>query len=490
MFEQLMKVFNMPKSDNPVLNKDAIADLLRVSPEALAAFEEAYKVNALNQEPDDFFSTNSRHAARDKHTIDEQKASAPYHCVEAIIELPALQNRIVDELLAQTETYVFDGHVTKHFAGKSLPTSTEPVQNDDINALPAEFRPQLSGNLMKVDINEPSYPHLLWFYKRSKTAKTQRERQDAYHHFRQGLDILDMDPVTYEIIGTNPNSIGHWFPRLVAACGAHPEQDFFKLPATTIAKVPMPLLQLTRQEYRELTQTTLDIVDQWAYRAFGLNDEKEYFIKTGTYSSKFDFRNAHVHGAKEVRELGEYLLFIHYQALQMASPLCTPCIYGVSTTNEWVVREFIHDKENNPCIYKGLSLHTEYRVFVDCDTDSVIGIAPYWEPETMKQRFGHDDDADSPHQIHDYIIYKSHEDTLMRRYDENKDTVVANVEAILPHLDLQGQWSIDIMQNGDDFWIIDMALAENSAFYNYVPEYLRNPSPENWIPQLSDERKD
>ncbi|MBR0283080.1 MAG: RICIN domain-containing protein, partial [Oscillibacter sp.] len=30
------------------------------------------------------------------------------------------------------------------------------------------------------------------------------------------------------------------------------------------------------------------------------------------------------------------------------------------------------DKENNPCIYKGMPLHTEYRVFVDFDTDEVL----------------------------------------------------------------------------------------------------------------------
>ena len=376
MLNQLMKIFNMPKSNNPVLDKDAVADLLRVSPEALTAFEEAYKINALSQESTDFFAINSRQAAKEKHTVDEQKASDSCPYLETIIELPELQKRIVEELLSQTKAYVYDGRSAKYTSCNALPSGVKPVQNSDINALPAEFRPQLSGGLMKVDINEPSSPHLLWFYQRSKTAKTPRERQDAYHRFRQGLDILDLDPVTYEIIGTNPNSMGHWFPKLVAVFESQPKQNFFKLPATTIAKVPMPLLQLTRQEYRELTQTTLDIVDQWAYKAFALNKDKEYFIKTGTYSSKFDFRNAHVHGEKEIRELGEYLLYIHYQALQMASPLCTPCIYGVSTTNEWVVREFIPDKENNPCIYKGLPLHTEYRVFVDCDTDRVIGIAP------------------------------------------------------------------------------------------------------------------
>ena len=50
---------------------------------------------------------------------------------------------------------------------------------------------------------------------------------------------------------------------------------------------------------------------------------------------------------------------------------------------------------------------------------------------------------------------------------------------------LSGQWSIDIMQNGEDFWLIDMALAENSAYYSEaVPKALRHPSEENWIPML------
>lgn len=465
-------ILNLLNPKNTSISREAVAELLRVSPEALAAFEQAYQKAALEQPGEGFFDINSRQAVA---------ASANIVPTDITDDVVALVDRIVAELLAQTRTYVFNGNlgVTKSFP--ALPDGTAAVKSEDIISLPKNLQPQLSGTLMKVDIATPSYPHLLWYYKRFLTEKSEAKRKDAYHHFRQGLDILDLDPVTYEIIGTNPNSMGFWLPKLVNACMG---QDYFKIPATTVAKVPMSLLQLTRQEYGEMTKITLAIVDKWAHEAFALNDDKEYFIKTGTYSSKFDFRNAYVHGPKEVRELGEYLLFIHYQALQMASPLCTPCIYGVSTTNEWVVREFIQDKENNPCIYKGLPLHTEYRVFVDCDWDEVIGITPYWEPETMKKRFGHSEDSNSPHQIHDYVIYLAHEEVLMGRYHKNKDAVVENIKSILPNLDLHGQWSIDIMQNGDDFWIIDMALAENSAFYNCVPEYLRKPSKEDWIPQL------
>ena len=47
-----------------------------------------------------------------------------------------------------------------------------------------------------------------------------------------------------------------------------------------------------------------------------------------------------------------------------------------------------------------------------------------------------------------------------------------------------GQWSVEIMQNGKDFYIIDMAIAENSAFYDNVPKSLRNPKEENWLPKI------
>lgn len=482
MLEELMTIFNKQRLQYDQMTKDAIAELLRINPSMVEKFEAAYRKHVIDSDSDNIFDVNAKQAAKSNHIIEQLDRQAMHMNDIDIIEL---QDRIVNELLERTSIYTFDGILTKTKPISLLSDRPNtPLTVDELRKIPVEIRPQLAGELMKVDIDVPSYHSLLWFYDRYLNGRTQQIRTDAYHRFRQGLDILDLDEITYDIISTNRNSMGHWLPQLVTACM---DQEFFKIPATTIATVPLTLLQLTRLDYNTLTPSTIAIVDKWAQKAFSLDTNKEYFIKTGTYSSKYDFRNAYVHGENEVKELGEYLLFIHFQALQMASPTCRPCIYGVSTTNEWVVREFIHDKENNPCIYKGLPLHTEYRVFVDCDVNKIIGITPYWEPNTMKQRFGNESDSNSLHQLHDYVIYKAHEETLMNRYNQNKDIVITNIEKILPNLNLTGQWSIDIMQNGDDFWIIDMALAENSAFYqDCVPEYLRNPSKENWIPELSD----
>ena len=82
------------------------------------------------------------------------------------------------------------------------------------------------------------------------------------------------------------------------------------------------------------------------------------------------------------------------------------------------------------------------------------------------------------------MIYKARESFLMDTYQKNLTRVLEAVEAILPKLNLSGQWSLDIMQNGDEFWAIDMALAESSAFYETVPPELRAPTEENWLPQI------
>lgn len=418
------------------LSEEDVIQMLKMSPGKFHEFESFYKneILTVQEEAGNLFDVNAKQAsALLKGDIDIS--------VEDII------SRIVSELVNETKKIVYDG---KSIEYKSFSCDVkEPVTAEEINQIPLNLRPELTGRLMKVDIKDDSYKELLWHLKEMEKEKDKKRKQFLYNHFRQGLDILDVDFITSEIIGMNLNSMSHWFPQLV---DANIGKDFFKIPKTTIAKLPVPLLQLTRFDYMSLTPTTKEIVNRWAFKTFGLIPEGDYFVKTGTYSSKFDFRNCRVFEEAEINELGEYLLFIHFAALQMASPLNKPIIYGVSTTNEWVVREFVKDKEDNPTIYKGLPLHTEYRVFVDSDEKKVLGMIPYWEPELMKKRFAEHRDG---HDVHDEIVFHAYEEKLMSRYNENKNVVLQHIEELIPDLNLSGQWSIDIMQNGDDFWLID-----------------------------------
>lgn len=442
--------------------RDEIARLLKTSPEAMMKFEEEYQKTLL-ETPENFFKLSAVQAK-------ENIASADKIAGDMV-------KRIVDELLEKTEFYDYDGKSVR--IGRFPQATTPPVTCEEINSLPPDMRPDLTGTLLKRDM-PGSCEQILWYYNEWLKEGDSPKGKEMYELFRQGLDILDVDPIVYDIIGTNPNSMGHWLPQLATAVQ---QQDFFKVPATRIVQLPIPLLQLAHLEYEELTSTTRAIVDQYCMKAFELDTRNDYFVKTGTYSSKFLFRNAHVPAGKEVTELGEYLLFIHSQALEMAGFTVRPKpIYGASTTNEWVVREYIHDKENNPCIYQGMPLHTEYRVFVDFDTDSILGVNPYWDPQVMKNHFAANLRND-PDSLHDYMVYSAFEKTLMERYHKNVEKVCAALQNMLPFIEMSGQWSVDIMQNGEDFYLIDMALAQNSALIKCVPKNLLKPVKENWLPK-------
>lgn len=456
----LIKNLNLiPSKATKLFTKDDVAELLKVSPDALQAFEESYW--EVQKQAD---STNTNFFKQNSRMVKEHNLS-PYLSPEATV----LAATIVEELLVKYGYKKPDTDLTP-----------APVTVQVIETLPDELKPQFTAHLLKKEIAEDSYIHALDYYQKFiNTGK-----QDFYMRFLQGLDILDLDPIMYEILGCNQNAMGHWFPQLKTAVE---QQEFFKVPETKIIKVPLPILQLTRLPYESLTPTTLKIVDDFCMEAFNLDVTKDYFIKTGTYSSKFDFRNAVVRGEQEVRELGEYLLYIHHQANQMASMFNNVSIPGVSTTNEWVVREYIPDKEDNPCIYKGMPLHTEYRFFIDFDTNEILGVSPYWREDVMKKNLG---ESDEPDKVHDYIIYTAYEDELYKRYDENIDMLTKKVQNFIPTVDLKGQWSLDVMQNGSDFWLIDMALANQSALTDVVPPHKLKKQMINWLPTLPTETHD
>lgn len=458
------------------ISREEAAEMLRTDPALLERFEHTYAAHkAAAGISDNLFQVSAK-----------EMKSLMEHTGETDRDI---QNRIVSELLSQTEVLSFDGKsfTVEKFAQTegSLPA---PVTADEVRQLPEEKRPCLTGFLAKRDMGDnASYPALLSMYKLYLKEQDERKKKNFYGCFRQGLDILDLDPVTYEMLGMNPNAIGNWFPAIATAAV---EEGFFRIPKTKIAKVPITLLQLSRLDYMSLNKATLDIVDEWARIAFSLQEGGDYFIKTGTYSSKFDFRNAHVHG-EEVRDLGQYLLYIQAQANAYAhydlSGRDQPVIYGISTTNEWAVREFI-PSESDAHIYHGMPLRPEYRIFVDMDACRVIGRGAYWDPATMKRRFEQMGDKNEPDMLHDSLIYRMEEPRLMKAYQNNIGTICSHMENLLPkarECGLTGQWSVDVMQEGDAFYLIDMAVAESSAFYGCVPHCLRRPRPEQWLPDLS-----
>ena len=433
------------KKDKNELTVEKAVKIFKNSKEKFEEFEEFYKKNVLTEIPENYFEVNSRQATDKVTTAGE---------IDYV-----LVKRIVDELADGTKLIEIKN---SKVIEKTLTCKNNPITDiNELIELDKEKQVQFTKNFSKFDISpEESLKSLIFFAKHN------------YGMFRGGLETLDLSPALYKILDNNMNQMGYWLPKVA-------EISPFKIPDTKIVKVPLSLLQLGRVfEYRELTPTTFKIINEYCKKVFELDLNSTYFIKNGVFSSKFDFRNAKVTTPQEVAELGQYLFYIHQQACQMASLLNNKSIYGCGTTNEWIVREYIESPVKET-IYMGLPLNTEYRIFVDFDTKKILSDNQYWDKEVMNKRF---EENRNGHDVHDAVTYNMASERLEKTYTENIGKVKEMVQELLSkNIEMTGQWSVDIMQVENNFYLIDMALAENSFYYDSVPKELRKLSTEKWL---------
>lgn len=73
----------------------------------------------------------------------------------------------------------------------------------------------------------------------------------------------------------------------------------------------------------------------------------------------------------------------------------------------------------------------------------------------------------------------------MKRFTANKDVVVSHLKEVIKITEgLSGQWSVDIMQSGDEFYLIDMATAARSALKEKINYDFGLPN-EDWMPVIN-----
>ncbi len=364
----------------------------------------------------------------------------------------SMANQIVDELI----------------------TGTSSLTNEDVNTLLPELRPMLTGRLYAVDLEVPSSPYLYdqW------NSYLQTKDINYYHMFRSGLDFLDLDSITYKILKQNLSDMGYWYPKLKCFID---EQDFFIAPKTFVVQVPLPLLQMSRLDYNTLGPVTMKIVDDYCIRAFGLDPAKTYFLRTGVCSAKESFRDTLVK-EDEVLSAGEKLLSMLRHCALMAAPTRNPRMYGGATTTTWVAREYIPDPEHNPTVRNGQPLRTEFRVFVDLHnpTPQILGIKPRWDHDITMRKLSALNEQDCE-------VFKAHEPLMMQKYNLYENEVCKRLKEMFSkipafEIGLGAQWSVDIMLSGREFYIIDMALAQDSALNNCIPDEDKCITTIDWIP--------
>lgn len=179
------------------------------------------------------------------------------------------------------------------------------------------------------------------------------------------------------------------------------------------------------------------------------------FVKNSLFSNKFDARYC-------MARPGEDLAW-HITNIQYAAMCCMG--FGPTGENEFVFREQIrHNHWETPCIYGGLPLRAEFRVFYDFDAHKVIFTANYW-----------DYDYCYPHLYDrtDRIVFDAMRKEIEEKFQMHREKIESLVEKHMKNVEgLTGPWSVDILLNEATHaaYLIDMAVAEESAYWELRPQ--------------------
>lgn len=251
--------------------------------------------------------------------------------------------------------------------------------------------------------------------------------------------------------------MGHmskWLPAIMPTEG---ETRRLRIPKTAIVQVPDDICQCFFMERpgdkEQIIQFAKDRIMPKAKEA------KIYpgiFMKNGGFSDKYQF-NLCTPGPDEV-SMAMNLISMNYDVI----------CFDADGITEVCVRELIpHNTKTTPCIYHGMPLRPEFRVFYDFDRHQPLYVVNYWDWDYCHDAICRD--------CTDKIVYEAHYPKLLDQYNKYKESVVKMVAADMKSVsNLNGIWSIDVMlcepqehqKNYEGFWLIDMAVGYRSAYWN------------------------
>ena len=273
------------------------------------------------------------------------------------------------------------------------------------------------------------------------------EQKDLKEYFSQleikmkNTDWEKLRKDHYEEELQNINNFSYWYPK-IKNCG-------IKMVNALIIQIPYEEWKAF-QEAEEDKNAEIRCIEYLKY-VLNMNKVKRgmYNIKNGTFSNKFDASTCNV----SLEEIPQSFIKI-----QNAS-----WFFDTGGTTELIIRDYIPINFNEELtIYNGLPLRPEFRIFVDFNENKVLYSVNYW-----------DFDYCYPHlyNANDKLVFEYMRDTLNAEYETKKDYVKALANKLIIYNNnqenkLTGQWSVDFMLFENEYYLIDMAVAQQSAYWN------------------------
>lgn len=245
--------------------------------------------------------------------------------------------------------------------------------------------------------------------------------------------------VVYNDMKSNPNNFSNWFPK-IEHCGIN-------VPKSKIIQVPIDVVKSFALEKED----DIEIIINWT---------KEYvmpiirklhgfaFIKNACYSNKFNASTCLVYPKDNVYSIANKISEINYNGLMNGAGGCT----------ELIVREMLEPLPHEYTIYNGLPLRTEFRVFYDFDKHKVCYTSNYWDASYC---------MNGMYDANDKLIFSTYAPIIADRFNRHIGEVESLVDKHMKNIsNLTGKWSIDIMMHENKYWLIDMAKANESAYFD------------------------
>ena len=243
----------------------------------------------------------------------------------------------------------------------------------------------------------------------------------------------------------NTNNFSYWYPK-ICLC----KSEIVHIPESRVLQVPENIFENFFLESPE----QIDVLSTWVQEnvlPFIKDMEFPIFAKNGCFSNKFNFGISCFIPEFSFQQILHRLINIQSKSL----------LLGTGGNMELVFREFIKPEPGTSTIYSGMPLRPEMRVFYDFDSHKVLYCVDYWDWDYCASAIGQNSKEDRE-------VYSGIYPELHRRVQERKNLFIHNIEESLGKVwELRGIWSVDFILEKDKVWLIDMASAQQSAYWNY-----------------------